>query len=42
MPVNKSSLRVYFIGRFRNKVVHEIVWLFTNLENDYLLKITKK
>ena len=41
MPANKVSLWVYFMGRFHIKVVFQkcVFVIFTNIENDYSLKI---
>ena len=41
-PVNESYLRVYFMGRFHSKVIYQKCAFFTNIENDYLLKVTRK
>ena len=41
MPANESYLRVYFMGRFNSKDVYAKCVFFTNIENDYSLKIKK-
>ena len=38
MPANKSSLKVYYMGRFNSKVVFQKCMFFTNIGIDYPLK----
>ena len=41
MPGNESSLRVYFMKIFNSNVVYQQYVFFTNIGNDYSLKIKK-
>ena len=40
MPANESSLRACFMGRFSSKVVYQKFVAFTNIRNEYSLKIS--
>ena len=40
MPTKDSSFRVSFMGTCNSKVVYQ-KWVFTNIANDYSLKIKK-
>ena len=44
MPANEASLRVYFIGIFHRKGVHQncVSDIFKSIVNDYSLKIEEK
>ena len=41
MSANQSYLRVYFMGRFNSKVIIQKCVFFTNIRNNYSVKIKK-